>query len=112
MEEAFLWLEIKIMELGNFEDVVDCTTVVLEVSASGNANVIHINADCCSKGFMLEDDVPVNVVHHGLERRWRVGKSEVHDCGFEKSISGFKSRFLFISLADLYIVIAPLDVKL
>src|SRR6266702_511894 len=98
------------MKLGNFEDVINCATVVIKCGASSDSNVVHIDADCCSKGFVLENDVPVDKVHHGLERRWRVGKSEVHDCGFEKSISGFKCHFLFIPFADPYVVIAPSDI--
>src|SRR6266702_4929650 len=100
------------MELGDFENVMDCVSMVVEVGTGGDSDVIHIDADCCSEGFMFEDDVTVNIVHHGLERCWRVGESEIHNCGFEKSISGFKHHFLFVSFADSYVVITPSDVKL
>ncbi len=112
MEEAFLRFEIEIMELGNLENVVNCVPVVVKVGTSGNSNVIHIDMDRCSKGFVFENDVLVDVVHHGLERCWRVGESEIHDCGFEKSISGFKCCLFLIPFADSYVVITPLDIKL
>ena len=64
------------------------------------------------KWFMLDDDVAVDVVHHSLEGHWRVCESEIHDCGFEKTVSGFKCCFLFITFVDAYIVIPPSDVEL
>ncbi|SRR6266702_1410610 len=60
---------------------------------------------------MLEDNVVIDVVHHGLERCWRVGESEIHDCRFKKSVSRFKCRFWFISLTDAHIIVAPSDVE-
>ncbi len=111
MEEAFLQFEIEIVKSGNFEDVVNGTPMVIEVGASGDANVIHIDMDCGAKGFVFEDDVLVDEVHHGLESCWRISESKIHDCWFEESVSGFKCRFLFISITDSYIVVAPSDVE-
>src|SRR6266702_1752778 len=100
------------MKLGNCKNIVNCASVVIEGSVRGNSDIVHIDTDCCSKGFMFENDILVDVVHHGLEHRWQVGESKIHDCGFEKSISGFKHCFLLIPFLDSYVVIAPLDVKL
>ncbi len=111
MEEALLQFEIEVMKLGNFEDVVNSTSVVVKVGTSSDPNVIHIDKDGCAKGFVLENDVPVDIVHHGLECRWRIGEPKIHDCGFEKSISGFKRCLLFISLADAYVIVPPSDIK-
>jgi len=111
VKEAFLWFEIEVMELGYLEDVMNCAMVVVEGSTSGDTNVIHIDADRCSKGFVFKNNIPIDVVHHGLEHRWGVGKLEVHDRGFEKSISGFKGCFLFIPFADSYVIVPPSDVK-
>ena len=112
MEKAFFWFEVKVVKLGNFEDVVDCALMIVHVCAGGNSNVVHVNSDSCAEGFVLENDVAINVVHHGLEGRWRIGESEVHNRRFEKSISGFKCCFLLVSFADAYIVVPPSDVKL
>jgi len=70
MEETFLQFEVEVVKLSNLEDIVNCTPVVIEVGASGNANVVHIDADSGAKGFMFKDDVLVDKVHHGLESRW------------------------------------------
>jgi len=73
VEEALLRFEIKIVELCNFEDVVNRSAVVIKVGSSGDADVIHVYVDRCSKGFMFEDDVTVYVVHHSLECRRQIG---------------------------------------
>jgi len=112
VKEAFFWFEIEVVELGNFEDIMNGMSVVIEGGASGNADVIHVNADCHSKGFMFEDDVAVYIVHHGLKRCWGVGESKIHDGGFEESVSGFECGFLLIPFVNPYIVITPSDVKL
>ncbi len=112
MEETFLRFEVEIMELGDLENIMDCTVMVIEVGMGGDSDIVHIDADCCSKGFMFENDILVDIVHHGLEHRWRVGESEIHDCGFEKSVSGFKRCFLLVSFTDPHVIISPSDVKL
>jgi len=112
VEKAFFWLEIEVVKLGHFEDVMNGVSVVIKVGASGDSDVVHIDMDCCSEGFVLEDDVPVDIVHHGLERCWQISEPEIHNCGFEKSVSGFKCCFLLIPIMDSYIVIGPSDIKL
>ena len=112
MDEALFWFEVEVMKFRYFENIVNRAFVVIEVGASGDPDVIHINPDCRSKGFVFEDNVLVNIVHHGLEGCWRVGESEVHDCRFEKSISCFKRHFRFVTFADAHIVVPPLDVEL
>ncbi len=112
MKEAFLRLEVEVVKLGDAKDIRDSASVIVEISAGGDTDVIHIDADGGPKWFMLDDDIAVDVVHHSLEGRWRVCKPEIHNCGFEKTVSGFKCRFLFIAFADAYIVVPPSDVKL
>ncbi len=111
VEQAFFRFEVEIVELGDFKNIMHRVAVVSKVSASGDPNVIHIDADCGTEGFMFQDDIPIDVVHHGLERRWRISESKVHDGWFEKSVSGFKCRFLLVPLTDAYVVISPSNVK-
>jgi|SRR6266702_5758802 len=111
MEKTFFWLEVKIMKLSNFEDIINGTPVVVEVGTSGDANVVHIDADCGAKGFVFEDNVPVDEVHHGLKGRWQISEPKIHDGWFKKSVSGFECCFLFVSFADSYVVVAPSNVK-
>ena len=112
MEKAFFWFEVEVMKLGDFEDVVDGVSMIVHGRAGGDPNVVHVDSDSRAEGFMLENDVAIDVVHHGLEGRWRIGESKIHNRRFEKSISGFKCCFLFIPFADTYIVVPPSDVKL
>ncbi len=70
MKETFLRFEVEIMKLGDFKDVVDCTSVIVYVSAGGNSNVVHVDSNSGTKGFMFENDVTIDVVHHGLKSRW------------------------------------------
>src|SRR6266702_5596755 len=100
------------MELRHFEDVVNCTMVVVEVGAGSNADVVHIDTDGSTEGFMFEDNVAIDEVHHSLEGRWRIGKSEIHDRGFKKAISGFECCLGLVPFADAYIVISPADIEL
>jgi len=99
------------MEFGDFEDVVNCALMVLEVGMGSDAYIIHIDADCCPKRFVFENNVTIYVVHHHLERHWGVGESEIHNGRFEKPISGFECGFLLISFTNLYVVITPSDIK-
>src|SRR6266702_4645480 len=112
MEEAFLRFEVEVVELRHFENIVNCTTVNVEIGTGGDADVVHVDANGGTEGFMLEDDVAIYKVHHGLEGRWRVGKSEIHDCGFEEAVSGFKCRFRLVPFTDAYVVIPPSDIEL
>ncbi len=70
MEQAFFWFEVEVMKLGDFEDVVDCASMIVHVCAGGDSNVIHIDADSHAEGFVFENDIVIDVVHHGLEGRW------------------------------------------
>ena len=111
MEEAFLRFEIEIMKLSDFEDVVYGTLMIRQICTGSDPDVVHVDPDRCTQRLMFEDDVTVNVVHHRLKRCWRVGESEVHDSRFEKSVSGFKCCFLFISFVNAYVVVPPSNIK-
>ncbi len=111
MKEALLRFEVEVMKLSDFEDVMNCASVIVQVRTGGDSDIIHVNSDSRAEGFMLENDITINIIHHGLEGRWRVGKSEIHDCRFKESVSGFECCFLFIAFTNAYIVIPPSDVK-
>src|SRR6266702_3765472 len=112
MKEAFLRFKVEVMELGDFEDVVDCASVIIQVCMGGDSNVVHVDMDSRTEGLMLENDVVIDVVHHGLEGHWQVGECKVHDRRFEKSISGFKRCLLFVSFTNAYVVVPPSNVEL
>jgi len=70
VKEAFFWLEVEVVKLGNFKNVMHSSLVISEVHSSGDTYIVHINADCHSQGFMFEDYVSIDKVHHGLKCRW------------------------------------------
>src|SRR6266702_4679185 len=112
MEETFLRFEVQVVELRHLEDIVNCATMIVESSMGSDTDIIHVDANGGTEGFMFEDGVTIDDVHHSLECRWRIGKSEVHDRGFKKAISGFKRCLGFVAFADAYIVIPPADIEL
>ncbi len=67
MEQAFFRFEVKVVKLRYFEDVVDCLFMVVEVCSSCDTDVIHIYADHCSQGFVFENNIVIDVVHHRLK---------------------------------------------
>src|SRR6266702_1121598 len=91
---------------------MNCTTMIVEVGTSSDTNVVHVDADGGTKGFMLEDSVAIDEVHHRLKGRWRIGKSEIHDRRFKEAVSGFECRLGLISFADAYVIVSPADVEL
>ncbi len=111
MEEAFFRFEVEVVKLGDFEDVMYCALMVGHICTGGDSNVVHVDSDSRTKTFMFENDIAVNVIHHHLECRWRIGESEVHDRRLKKSVSGFECCLLFVSFPNAYIVVPPANIK-
>src|SRR6266571_2060484 len=86
---------------------MDRSFVVSKGGAGGDTNIIHIDMDGGSERFMFENGVVVDVVHHGLERRWRIGKPKIHNRGFKKSISCFERGLLLVSFTNTYVIVSP-----
>src|SRR6266702_7578965 len=70
VKETFLRLEIEVGQLSDCEDVVDCSLMIGHVCTGSDPNVVHVDSNCRAKGFMFEDSVAVDVVHHSLEGCW------------------------------------------
>ncbi len=45
MEETFFQLEVEVVELCHFENVMNCSLVIFEISSSGDTDVVHVDAD-------------------------------------------------------------------
>ncbi len=99
------------MFLGDLKDVVDCLLVISDIGVGGDSDIVHVDMDSGAKGFMFEDDVAVDVVHHGLKGRWRIGESKIHDRRFEKPVSGFEHGLLLIAFMDAHVIVPPSHVK-
>ena len=52
------------------------------------------------------------MIHHGLEGGWGIGEAKEHHRQFEKSSIGFKSGLPLVTVVDLNVVVAPLDIEL
>ena len=68
--------------------------------------VVHVN-DKSS----FSDHVAEGVVHETLEHGGGVGKAEEHDSGFKEAFVGDEGSFPLVTVFDLDIVIALLDVE-
>jgi hypothetical protein len=60
---------------------------------------------------MFFDDISEFLIHHSLECRWGISKSEEHDQRFEKPIFGFEGCFVLVSFFDADVVISLSDIK-
>ncbi|EGN91456.1 hypothetical protein SERLA73DRAFT_67371, partial [Serpula lacrymans var. lacrymans S7.3] len=85
LEFALLWFKIQLILLEDTEDFGDYLTMFFEC-------------------FREDHNI---VVHHGLEGRWRVGKSEKHDKGFKQAAIGPESGLVFVSFLDSDVVVSP-----
>src|SRR6266702_2073013 len=83
MEEAFFQFEVYVVVFGNLEYVLYCGYMVGHVSTCCDANVVHVYVNRGALEFVFENDITVDVVHHGLECGWRVCETEIHYCGLE-----------------------------
>ena len=58
------------------------------------------------------EEFPENVVDKRLPRRWCIGKTERHNQIFVMSETGSKSRLLFITFYNTYLIVRAGDIKL
>ena len=60
----------------------------------------------------LVDQVPQDVVHHGLEGGWRVGEAKEHDRRFKESSVGTKGSLPLVPFLYPHVVVTLADVQL
>src|SRR6266702_6413073 len=112
MERALLGFELKVVIERDLEDVSNHGSMSIHVSTHCNADVVHVYPYGGSSEFVFENGISEDVVHHSLKRRQGVGKSKVHDCGFEESVPCFKHCLSLVSLFDTYVVVSPPNIQL
>ena len=78
----------------------------------GNCNVVHVDSDCHSSGFMLSDSVTVQRVYHSLERSRRISEAKEHYSGFVESPLCFECSLMFISCLNADIVVSSSHIQL
>src|SRR6266571_561770 len=81
--------------------------MVGKIGTRSDANVIHVDSDCCSERFVFEDNITIDEVHHRLECCWGVGKAEIHYRRFEEPVSCLKGGFVFVPFVDAHVVVSP-----
>ena len=111
MERAFFWFEVEVVIECDLEYVTNCGGMFFHVGACRDANVIHVYSYGSPLKFMLEDGVSEDIVHHGLEHRWGIGESKVHDCGFKETVPCLERCLSFVSFLNSYVVVSPLNIQ-
>src|SRR3981189_3261653 len=72
-----------------------------------NEDVVHIHDNNATS-----DEISKKMIHHSLERSWRIGESKEHHQGFEKAFVCDKSGLPFVTFFNSYVVITPTYVQL
>src|ERR1700677_1054200 len=110
MERALLWLEVQVVILRYCEDIFNGINMIEKRGRRSDSYVVHVDSDDCSPYRVLRDDIFIDLIHHGLEGRWGVTKSEKHYCGLKESIACFERCFVFIAFFNAYVVVSPADI--
>ena len=69
-------------------------------------DIVNVNQHLSS-----ENQVPKDVVHHGLKGRRGISKTEEHDMWFKKSSIGTECRFPLITFFNPNIVVPPANIE-
>ena len=83
-----------------------CDSVVVVKVFGVDEDVVHVADE-----FPTADEVLEDVIHHGLECCGGVTQAEEHYLGFIQPTVGGEGGFPFITLFDLNIVEAPVEVQ-
>ncbi|KAG5334162.1 hypothetical protein C0989_004252 [Termitomyces sp. Mn162] len=59
----------------------------------------------------MSDEVLEDIIYHCLEDGQAIGEFKEHDKRFEQSLVGLKGNLPFVSLIDVHVVVAPLDIQ-
>ena len=112
MEDTFGEFEKEGVQLHNLEDVSDSGGVGCKGRGfGGNGDVVHVSSNDGAKGFVFDDSVMVNGIHHGLEGGRRVSEAKEHNHWFVKSVTSFEGSLPFVTFIDTDVVVPPLDIQ-
>ena len=108
-ERALGQFEEEGVVLGYLQDIGHRSLMEGEREAlGGDRDVVHIDSDRGSPGFVLPDSVTIQCVHHGLERGRGVSEAEEHHGGFIEPPSRLKCCLMLVPCLDMDIVVLPL----
>ena len=77
----------------------------------GDTNIINIYLNGGASGFMLQGNISIDEVHHGLECGWGIGKAKTHHPWFKECVVCLKCHLLFVSFLDLNIVVSTANIN-
>ncbi|KAG6892218.1 hypothetical protein C0993_004517, partial [Termitomyces sp. T159_Od127] len=98
-------LEVELMLAEVFQDNA-CDPTVLLKHFCVDENVIKVYAH-----YTFSNEVPEDVVHHGLEGGQAISESKKHKKRFKQSPVGPEGSLPLISLMNAHIVVTPLDIQ-
>ncbi|KAG5350317.1 hypothetical protein C0989_011629 [Termitomyces sp. Mn162] len=102
---TLLWLEVELVLVEVLQDETSDLTVFLQCFGV-DENVVEVHAH-----YTLCDEVPEDVVHHGLEGGGAIGESKEHNEQLKQSPVGLEGSLPLISFLNMHIVVTPLDVQ-
>ncbi|KAG5351251.1 hypothetical protein C0989_007227 [Termitomyces sp. Mn162] len=101
---ALLQFEIELVTAEALQDKVHDLVVLLQ-HFSVDEDVVEVYAH-----YTFGDEVPEDIIHHCLESGWAFDESEEHNKGFKQFPVGLESGLPLVSLMDVHVVIASLNV--
>ncbi|KAG5328927.1 hypothetical protein C0989_010280, partial [Termitomyces sp. Mn162] len=102
---ALLQLEVELVLAEVFQNEMSDPMMFLQCFGV-DENVVEVHAY-----HTLYNEVPEDVVHHGLEGGWAVGETKEHNKWLKQSPVGPEGHLPLISLLNVHIVVTPPDVQ-
>ncbi|KAG5349114.1 hypothetical protein C0989_005821 [Termitomyces sp. Mn162] len=104
-ELTLLWLEVELVLAEAFQNKTSDPIVFLQCFGV-DEDVVKVHAD-----YTFYNEVPEDVIHHGLEGGWAVGETKEHNKWLKQSPVGPEGHLPLISLLNVHIVVTPLDIQ-
>ncbi|KAG5349823.1 hypothetical protein C0989_001718 [Termitomyces sp. Mn162] len=102
---ALLWLKVELVPVEAFQNKTSDLMVFLQ-HFDVDEDVIEVHTH-----YTLCNEVPEDVIFHGLEGGWAVGETEEHNKWLKQSSVGLEGHLPLISLLNVHIVITPPDIQ-
>ncbi|KAG5338305.1 hypothetical protein C0989_007610 [Termitomyces sp. Mn162] len=102
---TLLWLEVELVLVKVFQDKASDLMVFFQ-HFGVDEDVVAIYTH-----YVLCNEVPEDVIHHGLECGGAVGESKEHHKQSEQSSVGLESSLPLVSFLNVHIVVTPLNIQ-
>ncbi|KAG5349449.1 hypothetical protein C0989_003875 [Termitomyces sp. Mn162] len=98
-------LEVELVPVEVFQNEMSDSIVFLQ-HFGVDKDVVEVHAY-----YTLCNEVPEDVVHHGLEGGWAVGEIKEHNKWLKQSLVGPEGCLPLVSLLNVHIVVTPPDIQ-